>query len=633
MTCSHAARVRYSPRMHGCPEPLGPKRFAGEIRCLRALKGSKTVAYTDSWDRITIAGRQGASDRCLHGCMRSHHYRWSLGPPALRLALSAKCPLARPLSHAFGRGASCLLSELYIAIFHPTTAFSHPLCLPPTTMAPLSSILLLVLPAFYWIVNTVRVAYFSSLARVPNAHPIVPLSRAWLWYCKWKGIENRQRRILHDRLGPVVRVGPRELSVNCIDNGIKTVFGGGFEKPASLPPLFSLLDSKAHAEQRRYLSGVYSKTSILASPDVDGTLRAVIDDSLMPQFAKWASLGEAIDVHPMNKAYAFDATASYIFGTAQNPGLTIDKPKRNRMIHAMENMTDFRWWKIEFNQYLQALRIYRSPTLNATCRATFEDLVADMCTATARSLEDPLPIATTSSSGGPVVYQRYSEGISKGPHPPSVKPRAVACEMLDHILASTEASGSTLTFLIHEMSQQPDVMTALRQEIRSLAPVTTPVSMIPARSLDGLQLLDAVVIETLRKTGSPGPFPRVVPEGGARIGDYANIPGGTIVSASTWALHWNADVYEDPDKWMPRRWLTTDEEKRKEMHRWFWAFGSGSRMCVGSHFAMRSLKTMVASIYQRYTTEIVDDEGMEPLDAFITGPTGNKLIVKFHLVN
>ena len=30
--------------------------------------------------------------------------------------------------------------------------------------------------------------------------------------------------------GAIVGIGPRELSVNCIGNGVKTVYGRGFDK-------------------------------------------------------------------------------------------------------------------------------------------------------------------------------------------------------------------------------------------------------------------------------------------------------------------------------------------------------------------------------------------------------------------
>lgn len=35
---------------------------------------------------------------------------------------------------------------------------------------------------------------------------------------------------LHKRRGPILRIGPNELSVNCYEGGLRTIYAGGFEK-------------------------------------------------------------------------------------------------------------------------------------------------------------------------------------------------------------------------------------------------------------------------------------------------------------------------------------------------------------------------------------------------------------------
>ena len=73
-------------------------------------------------------------------------------------------------------------------------------------------------------------AYFSPLAKIPNAHFTSSISSAWILWTRLRCRENRDVFAAHQRHGPVVRLGPNELSVNCVDGGIKTVYGGGFEK-------------------------------------------------------------------------------------------------------------------------------------------------------------------------------------------------------------------------------------------------------------------------------------------------------------------------------------------------------------------------------------------------------------------
>jgi unspecific monooxygenase len=41
------------------------------------------------------------------------------------------------------------------------------------------------------------------------------------------------------------------------------------------------------------------------------------------------------------------------------------------------------------------------------------------------------------------------------------------------------------------------------------------------------------------------------------------------------------------------------------------------------------MKLMLAAIYTQYSTTIVDDEGIEAIDAYIVKPKSDKLMIKF----
>lgn len=68
------------------------------------------------------------------------------------------------------------------------------------------------------------------------------------------------------------------------------------------------------------------------------------------------------------------------------------------------------------------------------------------------------------------------------------------------------------------------------------------------------------------------------------------------VVAFSRCLHRNESVFKDANKFVPDRWLRpekveTREEKEKDAcvdacEEWYWAFGSGSRMCLASNLAM-----------------------------------------------
>lgn len=70
----------------------------------------------------------------------------------------------------------------------------------------------------------------SPLQQIPNAHWTAPFSSAWILWIRYNSRENRVVHAAHVKYGPVVRLGPNEISVNTVDGGIRTIYGGGFEK-------------------------------------------------------------------------------------------------------------------------------------------------------------------------------------------------------------------------------------------------------------------------------------------------------------------------------------------------------------------------------------------------------------------
>jgi unspecific monooxygenase len=84
-----------------------------------------------------------------------------------------------------------------------------------------------------WIIASIHRNHNSSLNDIPNAHFSVPYSRLWLLSVRWRKMGNRSRIHFHRRLSPVFRIGPRDVSVNCIDDGVRTIYSSKFDKDAS----------------------------------------------------------------------------------------------------------------------------------------------------------------------------------------------------------------------------------------------------------------------------------------------------------------------------------------------------------------------------------------------------------------
>ena len=67
------------------------------------------------------------------------------------------------------------------------------------------------------------------LSKIPAAHLTSPFSSFWIYYIRWAGLENVTLHHLHQTKGPILRLGPNQISINCYD-GFNTIYLGGFDK-------------------------------------------------------------------------------------------------------------------------------------------------------------------------------------------------------------------------------------------------------------------------------------------------------------------------------------------------------------------------------------------------------------------
>ncbi len=115
-------------------------------------------------------------------------------------------------------------------------------------------------------------------------------------------------------------------------------------------------------------------------------------------------------------------------------------------------------------------------------------------------------------------------------------------EAMGLIIAGSDTTAITLTYLIWAVLKRPDLQKRLEAEISAMEGLVTDAQ------LEKLPLLNATVDETLRLYGAaPGSLPRTVPFGGARL-DGLFLPGGTTVSTQAFTLHRDPSIFEDPER-------------------------------------------------------------------------------------
>jgi cytochrome P450 len=103
--------------------------------------------------------------------------------------------------------------------------------------------------------------------------------------------------------------------------------------------------------------------------------------------------------------------------------------------------------------------------------------------------------------------------------------------------------------------------------------------------LEKYPYLYGVIFEGLRVAlGVPGRLPRI-----ARNEDlvYKNrgfnyvVPRGTAIGMSAFINHNNEEVFPDPEKYEPERWIDSHGKPNHAMEKYMMSFSKGSRQCVG----------------------------------------------------
>jgi cytochrome P450 len=189
-------------------------------------------------------------------------------------------------------------------------------------------------------------------------------------------------------------------------------------------------------------------------------------------------------------------------------------------------------------------------------------------------------------------------------------------ELIDQIgvffLAGHETTASVLTWTFFILSQQPDTLARLRQEVDEV------VGEGPVRfeHVKKLALVRSVFREALRLYPPITFIPRVATETTRIAG--RRIKRGAMVMISPWTTHRNALLWDQPDRFDPDRFLGGSEQAEKANT--FLAFGLGPRVCIGAAFATIESGLILASLLRRYDFIPEQPEQVRPVARLTTRP-------------
>lgn len=458
--------------------------------------------------------------------------------------------------------------------------------------------------------------YLTKLAlrKIPGPK-LYALSRYRLALDAWHARSIHTVHKLHRQYGPVVRIGPNEVSFNSL-SALRTIYGAGspFERTAfyrmfdvySTPNLFTFSSGKDHRERKKLLSHIYANQTILGSEDSKLVQEKVFEYMQMLEREPKAGSEIFSSLH----YFSFDTISAFVYGPDHGGTKSLSASSGDRQLlddilsPARRRMA---WFGVHFPTYTKwvstrtglaeklvnalGLMPMTKPFVYSGIREHALKAFYSFKSAPAETKEQ---VFETTVIGRLVSHQKDQ----------SLSDMDIASECADHLLAGIDTTADSLMFLIWALSLPQNVcyQDRLRFELSHIS--MNEQGLSNPKELTQLPYLNAVLRESLRMYSPLPAFePRVCSVD--IIIDGYKIPAGTVVGMSPYCLHRDEDVYPEPLKFSPERWLAANGSLVAESdarNKYFWAFSSGARMCIGMHLANAEMLTLITAIIRRYRT-------------------------------
>ena len=178
--------------------------------------------------------------------------------------------------------------------------------------------------------------------------------------------------------------------------------------------------------------------------------------------------------------------------------------------------------------------------------------------------------------------------------------KLIANSML-FLLAAIEASTTTLSVAAFLLCKHPEKQEKLYQEIVTVVQESKDQYVSSLESLNQMLYLNAVVDETIRLY-PPATYTerRVSKEYNLETesGKIVNLPVDTHVIIPISSIHRDPQNYEEPDKFIPERFMPGYDKEIDSMT--YLPFGHGPRHCIARRIALVNTKLALANLILKY---------------------------------
>ena len=475
----------------------------------------------------------------------------------------------------------------------------------------------------YFLLRSVYRLTFHPLAKFPG--PKITAITHWyeVYYQVWRpGQMEEQIRQMHRKYGPIVRITPDELHINDPDfyDQIYNISPSINRPSKSFDNLQHSPAFELHRVRRRALEPYFTKPAVI---DLEGVIKSCVEE-FCNRLDEAKTSKRPINASILTRCLTSDIISEYIF--AQPYGF-LKSPKRSEAFFAanytiFSSLYLFRESRI-VNFLVKSLNTIPPALLPsghiAHSLAPFMDSVISRLKEARRQSGKEV-----ASAEHRVLFNEY--------HTLVLPKRDLELDpsldtALLFITAGFETVANTLETVFYHVLSDRAVTKRLQDELKKTSPNA---SHIPDWSeLEKLPYLTAVISEALRlSVGVTSRLPRSNVKEDMIYHGWV-IPRGSFVGMSQQDILYNDEIFPEPRKFDPERWLKGDESTRLLKH--LVSFSKGARRCIGIHLAYAELYITLATVFRRYKLELYDTkrEDVEPvLDFFIPKPADQASCVR-----
>lgn len=348
--------------------------------------------------------------------------------------------------------------------------------------------------------------------------------------------------------------------------------------------LFTFASPKEHGERKKLLNHAYSKSSILKINAADIEEKVWDYMQMLEREPNAAS-----EIFSSLHYYSLDNITHFLYGSNFGGTLAMRGWDRNLLDDVLDpSRRKLAWFAVHFPRYTKWLmsrtgiaeKLVSTLGLLPQRKPTVYTGIRSHALTSFHTFSKSSAGAKTESKESTIIGRLWDNHISQKEG--GLTDMEIASEAADHLLAGVDTTADTLMFLIWALSRSENIpfQEKLIEEVCSIPIASVNRKGIASVEATGkLPYLDAVIKESLRLYAPlPASEPRSLPVD--TVIDGYRIPANTIVSMSPFSLHRNEEVFQNPYVFDPRRWIGESKEIA-ERKKWFWAFSSGGRMCIG----------------------------------------------------